>query len=180
MQKAIHPQITHLGIYVHDLERMKQFYTRVFGLFVTDTGTGHYYKNDLVFMSSSPKSHHQVVLSTGRPPEATFSTVMQMSFKVNSLDELREIHRRAIENQATDMRTLNHGNAWSAYFNDPEGSCIEVYLDSPFHVPQPHAIPLNLQDTDEEILAQTRENVLKDPGYMPMQDYIAQMEKVMG
>ena len=54
------------------------------------------------------------------------------------------VHRRALDNGATDMRVTSHGNAWSCYFKDPEGNTVEAYLDTPFHVPQPHGEPLDL------------------------------------
>ena len=39
---------------------------------------------------------------------------------------------------------MNHGNAWSLYFTDPEGNGLECFVDSPFHVTQPYADRLDL------------------------------------
>ena len=75
---SIRAQLTHVGIYVRDPERMEKFYTEVLGLMVTDKGPSP--RNpamSLTFMSASPGSHHQVVLVTGRPEDATFSTIQQ-------------------------------------------------------------------------------------------------------
>jgi len=163
---SIRAQLTHVGIFVRDPERMEKFYTEVLGLMVTDKGKSP--RNpamSLTFMSASPGSHHQVVLVTGRPEEATFSTIQQVSFTVGSLAELREVRDRALARGATGMRVVTHGNAWSIYFADPEGNVLEAYLDTPFHVPQPFGEPFDLDAPDAEILAATEALCRKYPGY---------------
>src|SRR3546814_9894498 len=79
-----------------------------------------------------------------------------MSFKVNNLTELRAVRDKAAAAGASDFIGLNHGNAWSVYFNDPEENRIEVYLDTPFHTPQPCGEPLNLEQSDDALLAETK------------------------
>lgn len=69
------------------------------------------------------------------------------------------------------MFGLNHGNAWSIYFNDPEGNLVEVYVDTPFYVPQPHGDPLELEKTDEQLLRETEEACRKDPGFMLVSEW---------
>lgn len=173
---AIRPSLAHLGIFVRDIDRMEAFYNRVFGMVVTDRGVGAVFKNQLVFMSGSADQHHQLVLSTGRA-ESSPSTVMQLSFKVTSLDELRQIQALALGEGATELIGLNHGNAWSIYFYDPELNRVEVYLDTEFHTPQPCADPLDLAKSDEEILAHTRALIARLPGGMPRADYVALMSE---
>jgi catechol 2,3-dioxygenase len=166
MDKPPAANLTHMGIYVRDLPRMRDFYTGVLGLTVTDQGVSPRLGTELCFMSADPKVHHQVVLVSGRPESATFTTVMQISFTVPSLAELRRLRDRALAAGATGMRQVSHGNAWSIYFADPEGNVIEAYLDSPFHVPQPHGDPFDLDRPDEEILRETEEACRRDPGFM--------------
>lgn len=176
---AIRPSLAHLGIFVCDLNRMEAFYHSVFGMVVTDRGVGAVFKNELVFMSGSADQHHQLVLSTGRAASSP-STVMQLSFKVKSLDELRQVQALAIGEGASELVGLNHGNAWSIYFYDPELNRVEVYLDTEFHTPQPCADPLDLAMSDAEILAQTRALVERLPGGMPRADYVASMGERLG
>jgi catechol 2,3-dioxygenase len=177
---AIRPSLAHLGIFVCDLERMETFYHTVFGMVVTDRGTGAVFKNALVFMSGSADQHHQLVLSGGRAASSP-STIMQLSFKVKSLGELRQIQELALGEGATELIGLNHGNAWSVYFYDPELNRVEVYLDTEFHSPQPCADPLDLTMSDEDILAQTRALVERLPGGMPRAEYVASMgERLAG
>lgn len=171
MLSVSRPTPSHFGIFVTDLERMVGFYTEVFGLTVTDRGRGRTFQNDLVFMSASQDQHHQLVLASGRPKEATFSTVMQVSFKVPALQYLRDIRSAALERGASQMRGLNHGNAISIYFSDPEGNTVEVYIDTPYYVAQPHGDPLDLSKTDEEIMRETEEICRKDPTFMPLHEW---------
>lgn len=71
------------------------------------------------------------------------------------------------------MRGLNHGNALSIYFADPEGNTVEVYVDTPFYVAQPHGDPLDLE-VDAEILAETEAICRADPTFMPLDQWQAQ------
>jgi len=164
---SIHARLAHVGIYAHDKPRLVNFYTTVLGLLVTDSGQG---RNgvELTFMSANPGNHHQLVVVSGRPDTNGFNPINQISFMVDSLGDLREVHGRALANGATDMRVTSHGNAWSCYFKDPEGNTVEAYLDTPFHVPQPHGEPLDLTKSDEEILRETEDACRKDPGFMTM------------
>jgi len=167
---TIHARLAHMGIYVHDREKMEQFYTDVLGLMVTDHGPGRNGVH-LTFLSGNKDNHHQVVLVTGRPDTSGFNPIQQISFMVDSLSDLREVHRRALSLGATDMRPVSHGNAWSIYFKDPEGNTVEAFLDTPFHVPQPHGEFLDLTKSDDEILPTTEDACRKDPGFMPFKEF---------
>jgi catechol 2,3-dioxygenase len=171
---AIRARLAHMGIFVRDREKMVKFYTDVLGLMITDEGdpgSGTH----LTFMSADPEEHHQVVLVTGRPEDTGFNPINQVSFLVDSLEQLREVHRRALEHGATAMRTVSHGNAWSAYFLDPEGNRLEAYLHTPYYVPQPHSVPLDLAKSDDEILHATEAACAKDPGFMPREAFAAKV-----
>ena len=168
------PNLSHVGVYVTDMERLEAFYCGALDLIVTDRGTGNRFKNQIVFMSAEPTQHHQLALASGRPAGAP-STVMQLSFKVQSLDQLRAVRAKALAQGAKDLFGLNHGNALSIYFNDPEDNLVEVYLDTPFYVPQPHGDPLDLDKSDEEIMCETEVACRRDPGFMPLAEWEASM-----
>ena len=121
--------------------------------------------------------HHQLALASGRPEDATYSVINQMSFAVESLDELREMSRRVTAEAVRDLVQINHGNAWSLYFLDPEGNRVEVYLDSPWHVPQPHADELDLEVSNDEIMRTTLDAIRNDPGFMPREEFEAVMQR---
>ena len=174
MSQVQRARLSHLGIFAYDVARLERFYTEVFGLTVTDRGVGKVFKNQLVFLSGNPDQHHQLVLSSGRAADAP-STVMQISFMVDTLADLRAARGRALENGAAGLIGLNHGNAWSIYFDDPEGNKVEVYMDTPFHTPQPCGEPLDLDMSDEDLMALTAALVDGRPGSMRRADYVAEM-----
>jgi catechol 2,3-dioxygenase len=171
---TIHARLAHVGIYAHDKPLLERFYTTVLGLMVTDSGKARS-GMELTFLSASPGNHHQLVLVSGRPDTAGFNPINQISFMVDSLADLRVVHRTALDTGATDMRVISHGNAWSCYFKDPEGNTVEAYLDTPFHVPQPHGQPLDLAKSDVEILRETETACRADPGFMMMEEFQASL-----
>jgi catechol 2,3-dioxygenase len=173
-QSAIRARLAHVGIFAHDKPLLERFYTHVLGLMVTDSGPSRG-GTELTFMSGNAGNHHQLVLVSGRPDTAGFNPIQQISFMVDSLADLRVVHRRALENGATDMRVISHGNAWSCYFKDPEGNTVEAYLDTPFHVPQPHGEPLDLSKSDADILRDTEAACRADPGFMMMDAFKASL-----
>ena len=53
MSGKISPQLTHAGLWVWDLTRMEDFYTRVLGLSVSDRGYVERYQGNIVFLSAN-------------------------------------------------------------------------------------------------------------------------------
>lgn len=168
---AIHPQLSHCGIFARDVSKLVDFYSRILGLVVSDRGTASAAAGaELAFMTASPEHHHQFVLVSGRAPEG-MTTVNQLSFKVADLDELKEIRRRAKEAGITEIRQVSHGNALSIYFHDPEGNRLEAYIDTPWYVPQPHAVPVDFDRSNEEIMTETERHCRATPGFQPLADW---------
>ncbi len=145
------------------------------GLSVSDFGFSDRLQCKLAFLTSDPSAHHQVVMVNTRP-EGSESTVNQISFSVPSLDDLRVANRRLIE-AGIETNPINHGNAWSVYFPDPEGNLLEIYLDSPFHVQQPQGEPLDLALGDDEILARTEARFATEEGFTSRDAWIARRKK---
>ena len=164
-----------MGINVIDIDNMVEFYCRVLGLSVSDYGFSERLQCKLAFLTSDPGSHHQVVMVATRA-EGTESTVNQISFSVPSLDDLRSANRRLRE-AGIETNPINHGNAWSVYFPDPEGNLLEIYLDAPFHVPQPQGEPLDLALGDDEILARTEQRFAAVDGFTSREAWIARRTK---
>jgi len=171
------PQLSHVGIYVGDSESMIRFYVEVLGLTVTDRGLSTSARQPIIFMSSAPHQHHQFVLVEGRAKDAP-STINQLSFKVTSLTELREVAGK-VTARGLKLRQTNHGNAWSVYFPDPEGNFVEIYLDTPWHVAQPHGDPLDLALSDEAIYAHTEKIVRADPTFKTREAREAELARIL-
>jgi len=179
MTDTLRPELTHVGIYVINLARMTRFYTEIMKLHISDRGHGFSMPINIVFLTADPTKHHQFVLAEGRPADAP-SSINQASFKVGSLDELRTMYQRVQAEGVDRLRAINHGNAWSVYFEDPEGNTIEIYLDTPWYVSQPHGDVLDLSLSDESIFKLTEEMCRKDAHFMPVGEWQNKMRSELG
>ncbi len=173
---------SHVGIHVHDLPAMEEFYTRLLGLVVTDRGPLETSLGmlDFVFLSRDPREHHQLVLASGRPAETPFNVLNQISFRLESLASLRALHERLKEFPVSDVFPINHGNALSVYFKDPEGNRVELFIDTPWYVAQPLRIPFDFAESNETLMRQAEETVRKLPGFRPVGEWRREMAVRMG
>lgn len=176
----LRPQLRHLGLFVWNMQAMETFYGEVMGMMVTDRGRVPRLDNrEIVFLSSSPEDHHQLVLLAGREGSGP-SVVNQISFEVKGLADLRTMHARVEKAGIAPIKAISHGNSWSLYSADPEGNGLEVYADTPWAVAQPQTHPLDLSLSDEEILAATRASIETDRTFSPFDEWAARMTAVMG
>ena len=112
----------------------------------------------MVFMSSDPVAeHHEFVLMKGRVTRDDAKVIQQISFKVTTIDDMREYKHRLEAENLTIERIVSHGNAFGMYFFDPEGNRVEIYYRTGFPVPQPHGDLIDLERSNEELLADARE-----------------------
>lgn len=169
---------SHMGLFVRDIERMAEFYQQALGLVVTDRGDLP--GRTLVFMSSDPREHHQVVLATGRSGDLADKVINQISFRVGSLEELQDCHRRLQTLPGvSDFRAINHGTSWTLYFRDPELNRLELFADAPWYIAQPVAEPLDLSRPAEDIREATRRMCEADPTFEPIEVWRARLaEKI--
>ena len=170
---------SHMGFYVRDLERMARFYKDVMCFFETDRGDLGTVK--LVFLSRDPTEHHQIVLATGRPTDLSFSIINQISMRVPDLATLREVHRRVgADPDVTELVSATHGNAVSIYFRDPEGNRLEVFVDMPWYCEQPLREPIDLSQSDAQVMAAAEALARSRPRFRSRAEWIADMEQLMG
>lgn len=165
--------LSHATVAVRDLDAMLEFYCGVLGFEVTNRGTAPD-GSELAFISQDPAEHHQMVFISGLPEtEHQFVLADHMAFRTGSLDDLRAIGARLDEAGLEGVIPISHGNAWSLYFNDPEGNGLECFVDSPFHVAQPYADGLDLSADDETIEADTRAKIQDDDEFQSMDEWRA-------
>jgi len=158
--------LSHLGICCFDLPKMIEFYTGVLGMTQSDRGElPSPLDAELVFLTTDPAEHHQLVLVSGRREGeikqgpalgGSFGTaIFQLSFRLEDLATLRRVRARLADAGCSHLIPINHGNSWSLYTRDPEGNALEFVVDSPWFVHQPCGAPLDLALDDAEILRQT-------------------------
>ncbi len=171
-------EFSHCGIFVEDVQRSVDFYTRYLGFVVTDRGkiaTGEF-----AFITRSASEHHQIAIGSGRVP-GTPNTVQQISFRVDSLDTLKRLYARV--RQAGSLVTLEgptlgplaHGDSISVYFGDPDNNRIELFIDTPWHIPQPIRVAWDPALADEEILRQVEAHARAQAGFCLKADWTAQL-----
>ncbi len=172
-------QFSHFGMHVTDMARMVDFYTRVLGFAVTDRGGLEIpgTSRELTFLSRDPKDHHQIVLVSGRPAGEDFNPINQISFRLDDLAALREMHRRLVAEKVRDMMPMSHGNALSVYFLDPEGNRIELFIDTPWYCHQPIRMPLDLSLPDAEIWKAAEAEARKQPDFKPVEAWRAEVTR---
>lgn len=164
--------LSHATVAVRNLESMLEFYCDVLGFAVTNRGGVG--EGEMAFVSQDPSEHHQIVFVSGLPEtEHQFVMADHMAFRTGSLDDLRAIGAQLDAAGVEGVIPINHGNAWSLYFNDPEGNGLECFVDSPFHVAQPFADSLDLTAADATIEAETRAKIEGDAEFQPLADWQA-------
>ena len=166
-------------MFVTDIARMEDFYTRVLGFTVSDRGELETQRGRLnfVFLSRDPREHHQIVMASGRPQDLPFNPINQISFRMAEFAGLREMHRRLVEEKVKELHPVSHGNALSVYFHDPEGNRVELFVDTPWYVVQPLRIPMDMSLSDKELWRWAENNARGLPGYQPVEDWSADLAK---
>jgi catechol 2,3-dioxygenase-like lactoylglutathione lyase family enzyme len=138
----------HVGVYVRDVQRSKEFYRDVLGLTVSDVSPN----SGSVFMTAQAreKEHHELLLVPGREDG---KVIQQISFRCSSIADLKAFHRLLLERHVPIVRTVSHGNAVGVYFLDPDGNQVEIYWPTGIDWAQPFGKPVDLTASDTEILA---------------------------
>jgi catechol 2,3-dioxygenase len=169
---------SHMGLYVTDLPRMEDFYTRLLGFSVTDRGDLGSTK--IVFLSRDAREHHQIILASGRPTGGGFNPINQISFRMGDFAGLREMHRRLEKEGVKDLAPVSHGNALSVYFRDPEGNRIELFVDTPWYVQQPLRLPMDMKLSDAELWTWAEAEARKIADFQPVEQWRAGLSRKLG
>jgi catechol 2,3-dioxygenase len=174
--KRVRPRLAtgHSTLAARDLPALRDFYCDVLGFEVTNYGPVPEQGQELVFLSQDPGAHHQIAMVGGAMTgDSDFVMVDHLAFRTNTLADLRIIKANLLAAGIENILHIDHGNAWSLYFNDPEGNGVECYVDTPFHVAQPNAGEFDIDATDAEIEVATRLRIADAPEFQPMKDWQA-------
>lgn len=172
-------QFSHCGIFVRDVERSVRFYTTYLGFVVTDRGP--IANGEFAFLTRSADEHHQLAIGSGRAPNLP-GTVQQISFRVDNLATLKRLYARI--RQAGDLVTLegptlgplSHGDSISVYFGDPDNNRLELFVDTPWHIPQPIRLAWDVHAPDEQILREVEHHARSQPGFRVKSEWMAELK----
>ncbi len=173
---------SHAVIYVRDLNEMVSFYTDALGFQVSDRGEldPNNSSPEIAFLSQVGSDHHQIAFAAVRG-DGPSTTLDHMAFRVDNLAEVKAMAEKlTADGRATGLHAVNHGNAWSIYFKDPEDNGLEVFCDSPWAVQQPQIQPWDLAMTEEELRANTEEQFGKEAGFMPVDEFYTAHRRRLG
>jgi catechol 2,3-dioxygenase-like lactoylglutathione lyase family enzyme len=135
----------HFGVFVQDMPKMVDFYTNVLGLTLTDRGA----EDRIVFLSGHPETeHHEIALAKSADQKTDAG---QISFHVDTLQDLRTLYHRVEDYGCKFDRVVNHGIAFGCYFRDPEDNRVEIYWSTGIDYPQPYGDPIDIDASDEEL-----------------------------
>jgi len=120
-------KLGHVVLKVRDVEKSKEFYTRVLGLKVA------YDQKEwgAVFLSVG-EQHHDLALfqlATGEAPTASQPGLHHMAWQLGSFAELQAAYRELRELGIQVDATIAHNVTRSIYFADPDGNRVELYCD---------------------------------------------------
>src|SRR5258707_4957879 len=161
------PRLSHVGLYVRDVPKMIDFYTKVLGFVVTRGAEDGL----ITFLSRNPSAPHQVVLVRGRATDTEVPMVQQVSFNVGNLANVQRSFRKIRDAGCEGISPICHGNAWSVYFQDPEGNRIEMFCDTPWYVPQPMGFKIDLDKSEDELFPETEAYCRDREGFKPIEEW---------
>jgi catechol 2,3-dioxygenase len=141
----------HVGYFVKDLEVMKDFWGNFMGMTLTKSNAG------AAFYSAYPDQvDHEIAIMKGRPEADDDQLIQQISLRVESLDNIRDFKRRAIEKGYTIDRLVTHASAIGLYFRDPEGNRVETFWLTGLPSWAMISVPIDIDRSDEEVMADVR------------------------
>ena len=118
--------LSHVVLYVNDLDKMVAFYRDVLGLVKYREHAGR-----MVFLTSDPDAEdHELALTKGREGEAKL--IAHIAWKVETPAEVKEFYETFKAKGVPIDHCVSHayevmGNTVSCYFLDPEGNRLEIY-----------------------------------------------------
>ena len=118
--------LSHIVLYVNDLDKMVSFYTDVLGLVKYRENAGR-----MVFLTSDPnKEDHELALTKGREGQAKL--IAHIAWKVDAPGDVKAFYEKFKAQGVPIDHCVSHaytefGNTVSCYFLDPEGNRIEIY-----------------------------------------------------
>lgn len=166
---------SHAVMYIRDYEKMIDFYSQVLGFAVTDQGPINPSPGapQIVFLSQQPGEHHQLAMIVNRQDESISNSTNHFAFRVAEYESVTHLATNLRGIEGIKVAPLCHGNTLSIYFNDPEGNGLEVFWDTPWHVPQPQGKGWDTSLTKQGALDWVESAFANKKGFVPREGYYA-------
>ncbi len=120
----------HVNIYVRNVSDAHRWYEDILGLHTYDLIAGR-----AAFMSADLDESHEIALmevgADAPAPQQGQVGLNHMAWRMESLDDLKELYGRLKEKQVPIDHVSDHGLSVGVYFHDPDGNGIEVYYEAP-------------------------------------------------
>ena len=145
--------LSHIVLYVNDLDKMVAFYRDVLGLVKYRENP-----NRMVFLTADPEiDDHLIALAKGR--EGNAKIIGHIAWRVDTPAEVKEFYERFKAQGVPIDHCVSHayeemGNTVSCYFLDPEGNRLEIYALVAERDQARINRPLDLDKSVDEIVAQ--------------------------
>jgi catechol 2,3-dioxygenase len=145
--------LSHVVLYVNDLDKMVAFYRDVLGLVKYREHAGR-----MVFLTSDPNTEdHELALTKGR--EGNAKIIAHIAWRVDTPDNVKAYYERFKSLGVPIDHCVSHayeemGNTVSCYFLDPEGNRLEIYALVAERDAARINRPLDLDKSVHEIIAQ--------------------------
>lgn len=120
------PKLSHVHLKVRRLQPAVDFYSAIFGFHATERVGDHF-----AFLTND-EAHHRLALQAlgdaAEPPARVGVGLYHTAFEVDTPADLLAALER-VSATGTQIHLVDHGISWAAYFSDPDGNGVEIFLD---------------------------------------------------
>jgi len=120
----------HVNMYVRNAERSRDWYEDLLGLHTYAVREGR-----AAFMAADLDQSHEIALvqvgDDAPGPEKGRVGLNHMAWRMETLDDLKELYHRIREKNVDIYQISDHGISLGIYITDPDGNGIEVYFELP-------------------------------------------------
>lgn len=119
-------RIGHIHLKVNNLEVSTAFYKDILGFKISEGVPGQF-----IFLTAA-ESHHEIALQQNHiklnSDIIEKSSLYHIAFEVCDKNEFSKLLRILSQHQI-DYSLIDHRISWAAYFNDPDGNGVEIFID---------------------------------------------------